>query len=102
MGELYSNEDEKSRDLMNELNELATQNYFARQSRGGFSFHPSYELFSLSIKMSMACTLSYNVNKICLKPLFLMSFTSVLKSHTLTIADRQGKTFFSIILVVMT
>ena len=31
-----------------------------------------------------------------------MSFTSVLKSHTFTIADRQGKTFFSIIPVVMT
>ena len=41
--DIYSNEDEKSRDLMNELNELATQNYFARQSRGGFSFNPSYE-----------------------------------------------------------
>ena len=41
--DIYSNEDEKSRDLMNELNDLATQNYFARQSRGGFSYNPSYE-----------------------------------------------------------
>ena len=39
---IYSNEEEP-RDLMNELNELAKQGYFARQSRGGFSYNPSYE-----------------------------------------------------------
>ena len=42
MGELYSNEDEKSRVLMSELRELAKQGYLARQPRNGFGFNPSY------------------------------------------------------------
>ena len=40
--EIYSNK-EGQRHLMNELNDLATQGYFPRQSRGGFSYNPSYE-----------------------------------------------------------
>ena len=35
--------DNKQRDLMNELNSLAKQGYFARQSRSGFSYIPSHE-----------------------------------------------------------
>ena len=38
-----SNETEKPRVLMTELNELGRQGYFARQSRNGFRFNSSYE-----------------------------------------------------------
>ena len=38
--QLYS--DEKNFN-MNELNDLAKQGYFARQSRGGFSYKQAYE-----------------------------------------------------------
>ena len=42
MGELYYNENEKSRVLMNKLRVLAKQEYLARQPRIGFGFNPSY------------------------------------------------------------
>ena len=35
--------DNKQRDLMNEVNSLAKQGYFAGQSRSGFSYIPSHE-----------------------------------------------------------
>ena len=46
MGELYYNEDEKSRVLMNELNKLPKQAYLARQQRNGFNYNPSYAYFT--------------------------------------------------------
>ena len=40
--DIYSNEDEKPKDLLTELRELAKQEYLARQPRNGFGFNPSY------------------------------------------------------------
>ena len=40
--DIYSNEDEKPKDLLTELRELAKQEYLARQPRNGFRFNPSY------------------------------------------------------------
>ena len=40
--DIYSNEDEKPKDLLTELRELAKQEYLARQPHNGFRFNPSY------------------------------------------------------------